>query len=226
MSLADGQLYLASSQKVFYPNGLNNTESISPYGKYQIYQKDNLSWINNNNLSNYVYYLRNEPSDSSSFSVDHWVLGLDTLSQEFLLMYSGELENNHSNPTEVIAVGVNVEGNQDIYFPTGWTNRLHDGEFEILLNDSMYQSKIFEDGEANLDYKITGGLDVVAHDIIHQFGPNGLNYPDMGGWEVQIEAEENSEFLYSFSNQSNPESLDYVDVEFGNRFNVSRYFRR
>tara|TARA_R110002153_G_scaffold5754_1_gene26558 strand:+ start:2442 stop:5252 length:2811 start_codon:yes stop_codon:yes gene_type:complete len=224
MSLTDGQLYLASSQKVFYPNGLNNTESISPYGKYQIYPKDNLSWINNNNLSTYVYYLRNEPSDSSSFSVDHWVLGLDTLSQEFLLMYSGELDNDHSNPTEVIAVGVNVEGNQDIYFPTGWTNRLHDEEFEILLNDSMYQSKIFEDGEANLDYKITGGLDVVPHDIIHQFGPNGLNYPDMGGWEVQVEAEENSEFLYSFSNQPNPESLDYVDVEFGNRFNVSRYF--
>ena len=224
MSLTDGQLYLASSQKVFYPNGLNNTESISPYGKYQIYPKDNLSWINNNNLSTYVYYLRNEPSDSASFNVDHWVFGLDTLSQEFLLMYSGELDNDHSNPTEVMAVGVNVEGNQDIYFPTGWTNRLHDQEFEMLLNDSMYQSKIFEDGEANLDYKITGGLDVVPHDIIHQFGPNGLNYPDMGGWEVQVEAEENSEFLYSFSNQPNPESLDYVDVEFGNRFNVSRYF--
>ena len=86
MSLKKGQVYLASSQAIFYPTGLGNTLSISPYGKYQIYPKANLGWINEDEISNYVYYLRNEPSNSNVFNVDHWVLGFNSYSDEFLLM--------------------------------------------------------------------------------------------------------------------------------------------
>lgn len=222
MSLKKGQVYLASSQQVFYPTGLGNTTSISPYGKYQIYPKNNLNWINRDNLSNYVYYLRREPSNSNTFNVDHWILGFDEMSEEFLLLYSGESNGSTSNTLETIAVGINTEGNKDIYFPTGWTNSLYASEFEMLVNDSLYQFKIFEDGEANLNYKITGGIDVIPHNVIYEFADYGLKYPDQGGWEIQIESEE-SDFLYYFSTEENPKSIPYMETAFDSNFNVSRY---
>ena len=195
MNLNQKELYIADADFNFYPTGLNNNKNVSPVGKYQTTDKSNFSWLNDDELYNYIYYIRKD-SSSDVFDYDHWAIGRNKNNQNFYIYYSGEKEGDHTNETELYAVGEDEGIISDIYFPTGWTSPDTSGNFEILINDSLYQKWIFHMNKARLDYKITGGVDVVYLEDMPELNKDIYQ---RDGWEIQIKGD-SGPFTYYLSN--------------------------
>ena len=197
MSVSQGQLYIATASSNFYPEGLGNDKSVSPVGKYQLMPRSDFNWIDDENLYPYLYYIRKPSTNTTVFDYDHWAIARNQNNQNFYFYYSGEKIGDHSNPTELYANAVGDAIYSDIYLPTGWDLYNSEEKLNLLINDSLYQQWVFTNGIANLEYKITGGVDVVYLDDMPEFRDNT---DKSNGWEIQID-DTDGPFQYYLSNE-------------------------
>ena len=219
MSLLSGQLYVGLAKQNFFPTGLDNKYEVSPKGKYQIFQKENLPWINDTTISPYVYYIRKDPGESLTYDIEHWAIGYNKKTKQFTWFFSGEDElNPEQGETETYAIGLEEYGKDDIYLPINWKSADNPEGFEVTINDSLYQKEIFENGIADLSYKITGGVDVIYLDYVNQALLNPEDYEMLDGWQVHLE--EQGPFTYYIGEDGvRPEVYDQSKRS---RFSISR----
>ena len=220
MNLNKKQLYLANADFTFYPQDFGSDKSVSPVGKYELFKKSNLVWIDDDDLYPYVYYIRKNSVGSDVVDYNHWVIGRNQNNHNFYIYYSGEKINDHSNPTKLYAIGEEREALADIYLPTGWQAPDIEDKFEILFNDSMYQQWGFSMGKCRLDYKITGGVDVIYKEELPEFFDK--DYPYVDGWEVQID-DTDGPFLYYISNEKQQNHESTYRVSDSQYIRISRY---
>jgi len=219
MNLNKNELYIANADVDFYPLGLGNSQLVSPSGKYVLVKKSSFDWMSNDELLPYVYYTYGE-SQSDSFDRDHWFIGRGSIDKNFYIYYSGEKEGDHTNPTELYAVGNGNFFESDIYFPTGWRQPNSSEDFKILINDSTYQRFSFLTKKADLTYKVTGDIDIFYKTYIEEFEDVDTN----DGWKINIQDE--GEFVYFLSNNGDVEDYTKVQTRFSdsNSFQISRFY--
>ena len=209
-------IYVAANPTLFAPKGLGNTDFHSPVGQYAIRHKDTLPYSmlgQEADIEDYVYYLRREPSDGSTYAIDHWAIGFNEKTKLFSWFFSGENATyGYSHKTELFATGIESNKEEDLHMPTGWSLKNEDVRYEFPFNDKFYQSGIFKSGESNLSYKITGDIKISYSEGIKTF--HDWKYPNSGGWEVELSDDQlplvDGEYLY-YIKPDDGADFDYRD---------------
>jgi hypothetical protein len=191
-----GEINVVKVEGDFYPSGSSAHET--PTGIYSINQTP--SWASGDSFKPYSYIREDTNPTGGVYSSTNWAISLsgDNL---FYWSFSG----NSANSSEVYLTGENKESRQDIYLPTSWSTTGSPVSVEAFIDDNTYQSGIFQIGESDLSYRITGiSIDFEPRNAVFE----DAGHPDSRAFSVTVKKNYNSnDFVYYFGNGA-PDSYD------------------
>lgn len=213
----ENSIHVISVEKDFFSTLGSDYET--PTGVY--IAQTTPEWIKQKELSNFSY-VRHDAQATGNFTETFWSISLSGKSN-FIWNFSGL----GAPSSEIYSKAISDDFAGDIYIPTGWALNTSNRKHSVFTDDNTYQSGIFQDGTADLSYKITGfnvffnpndsyydgEVDQRSIDVYIDSQINKKDTLDIYFGKEDFDVHEKPQFVNTIQNQGNPFKINVGLIE-------------